>query len=204
MKKSNKKVQTKSQKVEIEDDDILPTDEILDESETENQDDEYTEPSEIESDIDIPEEDDTELIEDDDEEEIAEPEPQPKKIILKPASEAPPEITNKQKKKALQRAIDNKNYSIEKETIKIRDWRVQAKDRDEKAENEYQKRKTELEESLRKNEERYQKRMAKTKRWWWEFCTNHEDTKIKKMNDDLALLQKELDALVEKEPEETK
>ena len=111
------------------------------------------------------------------------------------------ELSNKQKIKALKRAIENKKYSLDRETEKCRTWRVQAKDRDEKATNEYQKRKKELEELLKKSEERYNKRIAKTKKWWWEYCVNFENTKIKKINDDLTLLQSELGKFEEHEPE---
>jgi hypothetical protein len=114
-----------------------------------------------------------------------------------------PEVSEKQKIKALKRAIEFKQSAIEREEIKVKDWRVQGKDRDEKATSEFQKRKTMLEELLKKNEERYQKRMAKTEKWWHQYCRNHETTKIKKLQDDLTLLQTEL-AKHEAKPEEAK
>ena len=117
--------------------------------------------------------------------------------------EETPEVTAKQKIKALKRAMEAKQSAIEREEIKVKDWRVQGKDRDEKATSEFEKRKIMLEDSLKKNEERYQKRMAKTEKWWWQYCINHEGTKIKKLQDDLSLLQTELTKLEEK-PEAAK
>ena len=107
----------------------------------------------------------------------------------------------KQKVKALQKAIENKKYSLEREQIKCRDWRVQGKDKDEKATAEYQKRKTELEEMLKKSEERYNKRIAKTKKWWWDYTDNYEITKVKKIQDEVNLLEAELSKLEIKEHE---
>jgi hypothetical protein len=116
------------------------------------------------------------------------------------------EVSNKTKIKALKRSVDNKMYSIEREESKIKLWRIQASDRDKKATDEYEKRKSELEVLLKKNQERFDKRMAKTKKWWHEFSDNYTETKIKKLHDDLTLLQSELLKFekIESEPEETK
>jgi hypothetical protein len=116
------------------------------------------------------------------------------------------EISNKSKIKALKRSVDNKMYSIEREESKVKLWRIQAADRDKKATDEYEKRKSELEVLLKKNQERFDKRMAKTKKWWHEFSDNYTDTKIKKLHNDLTLLQSELSKFesLESEPEETK
>ncbi|TAL67441.1 MAG: hypothetical protein EPN82_14620, partial [Bacteroidetes bacterium] len=74
------------------------------------------------------------------------------------------EISNKQKIAALKRTLLNKNQSLDRERRKVNDWRSQAETRNSKATKEYEKRKSELEEMLRKSEERYQKRIAKTQK----------------------------------------
>jgi hypothetical protein len=114
------------------------------------------------------------------------------------------EISNKSKIKALKRSVENKMYSIEREESKVKLWRIQAADRDKKATDEYEKRKTELEILLKKNQDRFDKRMAKTKKWWHEFSDNYTATKIKKLHDDLTLLQNELSKFekLESKPEE--
>jgi hypothetical protein len=99
---------------------------------------------------------------------------------------------NKQKIKAIKRAIENKAFSIEREEIKVKDWRIQATDRDKLAKEEYEKKKSELDDLFKKNQARYDKRIAKTKKWWHEYSDNHEATKIKKLKDELALLNTEL------------
>jgi hypothetical protein len=110
----------------------------------------------------------------------------------------------KQIKKALKRALENKTYSLDRETTKVKEWRSQAKERDEKATAEYDKRKKEAEEILKKAEERFNKRIARTKKWWREYADNHEQNKIKKLQDDIALLQAELKKQEESaEPVET-
>ena len=120
----------------------------------------------------------------------------------KPVSENA-EVVNKQKIKALKRSIENKTFTIEREEIKVKDWRVQATDRDKLATEEFEKKKSAIEESLKKNQERFNKRMAKTKKWWHEYSDNYEVTKIKKLKDELALLQAEL-LKFDTEPTETK
>ena len=120
----------------------------------------------------------------------------------KPVSENA-EVVNKQKIKALKRSIENKTFTIEREEIKVKDWRVQATDRDKLATEEFEKKKSAIEESLKKNQERFNKRMAKTKKWWHEYSDNYEVTKIKKLKDELALLHSEL-LKFDTEPTETK
>ena len=120
----------------------------------------------------------------------------------KPVSENA-EVVNKQKIKALKRSIENKTFTIEREEIKVKDWRVQAADRDKLATEEFEKKKSAIEESLKKNQERFNKRMAKTKKWWHEYSDNYEVTKIKKLKDELALLHSEL-LKFDTEPTETK
>lgn len=127
----------------------------------------------------------------------------------KTESEAKPvpeksELTNKQKINALKRTLLNKNQSLERERRKVADWRSQAKDRDEKATTEFQKRKTELEELLKKSEERFNKRIAKTKKLWHEYSDNYEINKINKIEKDITLLQNELFKLEVTEPEPAK
>jgi hypothetical protein len=168
-----------SAEVEIQEDELLTSDETADEIIEIEPEEHLPGVDEIEE---IPSEDKIEIIPDSE---------------LQPVAENP-EVTAKQKIKALKRAMEFKQSAIEREEIKVKDWRVQAKDRDEKATSEFEKRKTMLEESLKKNEERYQKRIAKTEKWWWQYCINHEATKIKKLQDDLSLLQTELTKLEEK------
>ena len=120
----------------------------------------------------------------------------------KPVSENA-EVVNKQKIKALKRSIENKTFTIEREEIKVKDWRVQAADRDKLATEEFEKKKSAIEELLKKNQERFNKRMAKTKKWWHEYSDNYEVTKIKKLKDELTLLQAEL-LKFDTEPTETK
>ena len=120
----------------------------------------------------------------------------------KPVSENA-EVVNKQKIKALKRSIENKTFTIEREEIKVKDWRVQATDRDKLATEEFEKKKSAIEELLKKNQERFNKRMAKTKKWWHEYSDNYEVTKIKKLKDELTLLQAEL-LKFDTEPTETK
>jgi hypothetical protein len=102
------------------------------------------------------------------------------------------EISNKQKIAALKRTLLNKSQSLERDRRKVNDWRSQAKDRDEKATTEFQKRKTELEELIKKSEERYNKRIAKTKKLWYEYSDNYEASKINKIEKDIKLLEAEL------------
>ena len=123
--------------------------------------------------------------------EVKDAKPEEKVSEPKPVSENA-EVVNKQKIKALKRSIENKTFTIEREEIKVKDWRVQAADRDKLATEEFEKKKSAIEESLKKNQERFNKRMAKTKKWWHEYSDNYEVTKIKKLKDELALLQVEL------------
>ena len=147
MKKEQNKFQDKSKKSEIE-----KREEVITSTETEDEIIE-TEPEEIL--VDEEPEQDEEIQETGTDEEIQDdelpPNLQEKKTDtqLKPETKSETEnaeLSNKQKIKALKRAIENKKYSLDRETEKCRTWRVQAKDRDEKATNEYQKRKKELEE----------------------------------------------------------
>jgi hypothetical protein len=162
---------------EIENDEILNTDAEVE------QDDEETTPEHIT-------------------EEASEPEPE-----IKPISENTPktEVPNNLKIKALKRALENKTFSLDRENSKCNGWVIQAKDRDDKTSAEYHKRKSELEDLMKKNDERYDKRMAKTKKWWWDFTLNYQQTKLKKIEDDIALLQSELLKFesLEIKPEET-
>lgn len=100
--------------------------------------------------------------------------------------------SKKYKIKAIKRALDAKQSSLEREQAKNLDWRKQAAIRDEKATTEYDKRKAEVEEQLKKIEERYQKRIARTKKWWHEYADNHEANKIKRLLGDIETLQSEL------------
>ena len=127
--------------------------------------------------------------------------------LNEPSDKATPTIyndsANKFKIKTLKRSLENKKYALERENIKVRDWRVQAVDRDNKAGFEYEKRKKELEDLLAKNQTRYDKRMAKTQKWWWEYCINHEATKIAKIQKDIILLANEINKLEGIEPIES-
>lgn len=97
--------------------------------------------------------------------------------------------------KSLKRSIDHKKYSREHEQAKVADWRIQAAHRDASAHDEYTRRKAELEAQLIKNADRYNKRITKTKTHWWDYCTNYEETKIKKFDSEIELLEKELEKL---------
>jgi hypothetical protein len=129
--------------------------------------------------------------------------PEKKEPETKPVPEKS-ELTKKQKISALKRALENKTFALEKEKTKVRDWRSEAEDRDGKATAEFQKRKTELEELLKKSEARFNKRIAKTNKWWRVYSDNYESTKIKKIEDDITLLQSELTKLEATEPEPAK
>lgn len=96
---------------------------------------------------------------------------------------------------SLKRALENKTATLDREKAKVEDWRIQGKHRDEKATEEYEKRKTELEALLEKNEERYNKRKAKTQKYWWDFCINFENTKIKKIEEEVEQLKAEHEKL---------
>lgn len=127
-----------------------------------------------------------------------------------PVSETKPvaentEISNKMKIKAIKRALENKTYALDREKTKCNDWIKQADTRDTNATEEYEKRKKELEEYLRKTTERYEKRMSKTKIQWREYTENYLNTKVKKIEDDITLLKIELSKLENLEPsQETK
>lgn len=97
--------------------------------------------------------------------------------------------------KSLKRAIDHKKYSLEHEQAKVEDWRMQALHRDEAAHDDYTRRKIELEALLIKNADRYTKRREKTQKHWWDYCVNYEATKIKKIESEIDLLEKELQKL---------
>ena len=114
-------------------------------------------------------------------------------------------VLNKQKIKAVKRALENKTFSLEREKIKCSDWLKQADTRDSEAKTEFEKRKNELEELLKKNTVRYEKRMAKTKLQWRDYTANYLNTKVKKIEDDITLLNAELSKLESLEPtQETK
>ena len=102
---------------------------------------------------------------------------------------------DKYKLSSLRRTLENKISTLEREKAKCTDWVTQAKHRDEHATEEYEKRKTELEELLKKNQERFDKRMAKTKTHWHDYVVNYEATKIKKLEDEVTLLQLELEKM---------
>ena len=123
-------------------------------------------------------------------EEVNEPEKVPENTTL----------TTAQKAKAIKRAIENKTYALTREKAKVRDWRSQAKDRDAKATAEFEKRKNELLELIKKSEIRYNKRIEKTQKFWIEYSDTYEVTKIKGIEQDIALLQAELDKLNENVP----
>jgi hypothetical protein len=118
----------------------------------------------------------------------------------KPPSEKS-ELTNKQKISALKRALENKTSSLNREKSKVRDWRSQAETRNTKATEEFEKLKSKLEESLKKSEDRYQKRIAKTQKMWIEYSDNYEATKINKIEKDITLLEAELFKLEVTHPE---
>ena len=174
MKKEIKKqVQQKSQKAEIEEpEEIIISDEIetdeLDEQNEQVPSDEV--PEQIESSEIVP---------------VAE---------TKPVAENT-EISNKQKIKAVKRALENKTYALDREKTKCNDWLKQADTRDAKATEEYENRKNELEELLRKTTERYEKRMSKTKIQWRIYTQDYLNTRVKKIEDDIVLLQTELSKL---------
>lgn len=181
MKKEIKKqVQQKSQNAEIEEpeeiiiSDVVETDELEQDNEQVPSDEE---PEKIESSEVVP---------------IAE---------TKPVAENA-EISNKQKIKAIKKALENKTYALDREKTKCNDWLKQADTRDTKATDEYENRKKGLEELLRKTTERYEKRMAKTKKQWREYTANYLNTKVKKIEDDIALLQAELSKLESLEPKQ--
>ena len=122
-------------------------------------------------------------------------------------SEKPPvpentALSNKQKIAALKRSITNKQYSLDREQIKVKDWRVQGADRINKATATFEKRKAELEDALKKTEERFNKSIAKTQKMWLDYSDNYEKSKIKKLEDDLVLLQSELSKFESQEPKE--
>ena len=112
------------------------------------------------------------------------------------------EISNTQKIKAVKRSLENKKYSLDREKTKCNDWLKQADTRDAKATEEYENRKKELEELLRKTTERYEKRVSKTKIQWREYTENYLNTKVKKIEDDIVLLQTELSKLETLEPKQ--
>jgi hypothetical protein len=101
-------------------------------------------------------------------------------------------LSNKQKIAAIKRSIQNKQYNLDREQTKVKDWRVQGADRIDKATKLYEKRKAELEDALKKTEERFNKSIGKTQKMWLDYSDNYEKTKIKKIEDDIILLQTEL------------
>ncbi len=195
MKKEVKKVQNKVENSETE----TPEENIISSEENEN---EILENDADEFEKVLLSSDEKSIVASDIEVKDAKPVSEEKVSEPKPVSENA-EVVNKQKIKALKRSIENKTFTIEREEIKVKDWRVQATDRDKLATEEFEKKKSAIEESLKKNQERFNKRMAKTKKWWHEYSDNYEVTKIKKLKDELTLLQAEL-LKFDTEPTETK
>ena len=195
MKKEVKKVQNKVENSETE----TPEENIISSEENEN---EILENDADEFEKVLLSSDEKSIVASDIEVKDAKPVSEEKASEPKPVSENA-EVVNKQKIKALKRSIENKTFTIEREEIKVKDWRVQATDRDKLATEEFEKKKSAIEELLKKNQERFNKRMAKTKKWWHEYSDNYEVTKIKKLKDELALLQAEL-LKFDTEPTETK
>ena len=195
MKKEVKKVQNKVENSETE----TPEENIISSEENEN---EILENDADEFEKVLMSSDEKSIVASDIEVKDAKPVSEEKASEPKPVSENA-EVVNKQKIKALKRSIENKTFTIEREEIKVKDWRVQATDRDKLATEEFEKKKSAIEELLKKNQERFNKRMAKTKKWWHEYSDNYEVTKIKKLKDELALLQAEL-LKFDTEPTETK
>lgn len=195
MKKEVKKVQNKVENSETE----TPEENIISSEENEN---EILENDADEFEKVLLSSDEKSIVASDIEVKDAKPVSEEKVSEPKPVSENA-EVVNKQKIKALKRSIENKTFTIEREEIKVKDWRVQATDRDKLATEEFEKKKSAIEELLKKNQERFNKRMAKTKKWWHEYSDNYEVTKIKKLKDELALLQAEL-LKFDTEPTETK
>ena len=195
MKKEVKKVQNKVENSETE----TPEENIISSEENEN---EILENDADEFEKVLLSSDEKSIVASDIEVKDAKPVSEEKVSEPKPVSENA-EVVNKQKIKALKRSIENKTFTIEREEIKVKDWRVQATDRDKLATEEFEKKKSAIEESLKKNQERFNKRMAKTKKWWHEYSDNYEVTKIKKLKDELALLHSEL-LKFDTEPTETK
>jgi hypothetical protein len=138
MKKNVKTIQSLNEKTEIEKPEEIEIPEVEIIPSEENADENFV-PEEIEQD----EETQPEHIV----EETAEPEPNPEPEIKSVTENT--EVSNKQKIKALKRSVDNKMYSIEREEAKVKLWRIQAADRDKKATDEYEKRKSELEALLK-------------------------------------------------------
>ena len=114
---------------------------------------------------------------------------------IKPVQATENGATIKYRISALKRALENKTASLDREKAKVEDWRVQAKNRDIKAQVEFDKRKTELEALLAKNLERYEKRKSKTQKFWWEYCINYEATKIIKIESEVEQLKAEHEKL---------
>ena len=195
MKKEVKKVQNKVENSETE----TPEENIISSEENEN---EILENDADEFEKVLLSSDEKSIVASDIEVKDAKPVSEEKVSEPKPVSENA-EVVNKQKIKALKRSIENKTFTIEREEIKVKDWRVQATDRDKLATEEFEKKKSAIEELLKKNQERFNKRMAKTKKWWHEYSDNYEVTKIKKLKDELTLLQAEL-LKFDTEPTETK
>ncbi len=195
MKKEVKKVQNKVENSETE----TPEENIISSEENEN---EILENDADEFEKVLLSSDEKSIVASDIEVKDAKPVSEEKASEPKPVSENA-EVVNKQKIKALKRSIENKTFTIEREEIKVKDWRVQATDRDKLATEEFEKKKSAIEELLKKNQERFNKRMAKTKKWWHEYSDNYEVTKIKKLKDELTLLQAEL-LKFDTEPTETK
>jgi hypothetical protein len=120
-----------------------------------------------------------------------------------PEEKADPESEEKLLKlkiKALKRSIDNKKYAIDRDQEKADLWRIQAKERDEKATTEFETKKILLEEQMKKNQERYNKRIQKTSIYWHIYTDDFEINKILKSKDELSKLETELIKLEEQMP----
>ena len=209
MKKTqNKNQQTNNKSAEVEstEEEIISSEEIEISEPEEMDSDQFEEEDDEEENLDEEDSADEDFQFEEDESDSNSEENQVSDVEENPKSEPVSnlvEITNKQKIKALKRAIENKNYSLERENQKIKDWKIQATDRDKKANDEFMKRKSELESLLQKNQIRYDKRIAKTKKWWWDYCDNHKITKVAKIEQDVILLLTELSKLESLEPKET-
>jgi len=111
------------------------------------------------------------------------------------------ELSAKQKIKALQKDIENKKLILEKEEIKVRDWRTQAKIRDDRNFKMLEKKKKEAEELINTAQARYEKLKAGTFKWWWSYAENVEKKRIQSLKDAIATREKAIFQLQEKETE---
>lgn len=168
-KESKNKAQVKTEIPEIESEEIIPSDEIENDEA-----DEFILPSEDKSD------------------EAEEEGIKKSKLSLVPQNA---ELSDKQKIKAIKRTLENKKYALDRESQKCSEWLRQADERDAKAQDEYDRRKSELEDALLKAEERYNKRINRTLKMWREYTDNYLNTKVLKIKQNIQLLENELQKL---------